>query len=443
VGIVWATSADAQAHGPAHEAETLSVETPYARYTDPGQCDAMSARLTKLYWRDKRADTLTAAAQRSALPPGVMDSVRLCLAHLPMATIPERSWPTVVHLDLLSGQPDSARAMASRLIARAATHSTDAEARALYHVIEAYLSAFPVRDDAARAYVAQLDKLGQPAAVERLLAYTTLARYGLETGNVAAGVRDARAARAAAGPGQMPPSDRVDWLAEALAASERLTEATAMQNGPAGALAVLDSAQHVALPLRDPGSSEQQQIHSVILGWKTRYQIMGKTAAPIRDLYVYNAGADTSALPRRGEVTLVLSTGVGGPAQFPAYAIIRRLNAKYGGAGFRTILMAVRQGTFLQQMVPEAKESQGDSAWFLDYLHMPSTLVVTPGMFNKLPDGRYMMARDPNEQTYPWVSQYIDATLVGRDGKVLMSWWFDQGSEALFDMAIRKAVLEK
>lgn len=466
-GVVWGTSASAQVDASAGGRVSRHIETrtatplggqiaravgmpdvaadaPYARYTDPGQCDAMSVRLTKLYWRDKRADTLTAVQQRAALPPGVVDSVRLCLAHLPMATIPERSWPTVVHLDLLTGQTDSARAMTSRLIARAATHSVDAQARALYHVIEAYLSAFPVQDDAARTYVAQLDKLGQAAAVERVLVYSMLARYNLETGNVAAAIRDARTAWTAAGPGQMSSADRMDWLPEALTASEQLAEGTAIQSGSTAALAVLDSAQRVTFPLRDAGSSDQQQIHYEILRWETRYHIMGKTAAPIRDLYVFNAGTDTSALPRRGEVTLVLFTGIGGGAQFPAYAAIRHFSAKYGASGFRAVLIAIRQGSFLQQMVlDEAQESQDDRAWFLDYLHMPATLAVTPGMFNKLPDGRYVMARDPNDLTYPWVSNYIDATLVGRDGKVLLSWWLDQGSEVLFDATIQKAVAEK
>jgi hypothetical protein len=265
------------------------------------------------------------------------------------------------------------------------------------------------------------------------------ARYGLETGNVAAATRDARAAWTAAGPGQMSSADRMDWLSETLAASEQLAEGTAVHDGPEAALAVLDSAQRATMPLRDAGSSEQQQIRSAILRWGTRYHIMGKTAVPIRDLYAFNVGADTSAFPRRGEVTLVLLTGVGG-AQFPAYAAIRRFTAKYGASGFRTVLLVVRQGSFLQQMVPEAQEAQSDRAWFLDYLHLPAALAVAPGMFNKLPDGRYVMARDPNDQMYPWVSTYIDATLVGRDGTVLMSWWLDQGSEILFDAAIHKAV---
>jgi hypothetical protein len=466
----------------AHDASAQSPAPadPYARYTHPGQCVQAAERLSQLYWRDKRADTLVDRPLTDTVPTVVVDAARACATRFSLATAPIADLPDLVALYLWTRQDSLASAAATRLLDAPANQLATQSGWAdrgwrLLMVVRRALSARPVRIDLVKRYLHELDTIRAPSAAPwRMLAYKDFARMALRSGNLTVAHDAVRAAISASQ--TMVRSEQIDRVYEILEAYDILAEPTSLlASGPA-AVAVFDTARTRLLPLRGPGTwgggaaapdessaldnmmrqalgmgeppppvnrdvMEQQRLQGYIAQLEMPYKMVGNAAPPLTATHWYPVSDDTVARPRRGVVTLVVSVNANcGGGCYSQYAVLRRLQAAYAARGLQIVMLASTHGYFRNQPEPlPAHEAEQSRHYVLDFLKLPGVLGVEETKFSFRDDGMRLNMPGETPQGY---FRGRDAVVVGKDGlvrQVVTLWpWREQMVRDVIEAALGK-----
>jgi hypothetical protein len=383
----------------------------YGRYVTPGWCQAALTRLTTIYWRDKRPDTVTYAPLTDSIPTSVKQTLASCASRFTVENTPDHELVALVQLDLTLGRDDQARAAADRLIAMHAGDAADKRGWVILLVARSFLDAKPARLADGRRYVARLDSLSGLAGEVRMLAHVHSGEFAVRTGALADAYRDYQAAIVASK--AMSRDERTNRIGAVYMMYDSASEVTALYRGAPEALRMIDSAKRELVPLRPEGTPGS--VGAPLQALAQLYGAYGKKAEPLRPSHWYATNGDTIR-PRVGVASLVVfgNPNCGGLC-YSEYAAIRRLQAKYGAA-LNTTIVTGTEGYYLNNLVsPPSAESDSAGKYFLDFLKLPVAVAASEITFTRKIDGRRNPRPSIDQQNY---ERGRNAVLVGRDGLI-------------------------
>lgn len=418
---------------------TPIADLTYPRYVNPAQCVEASKRLTALYWRDKRTDTIRYTPATDSVPTSVRTAIRACAARFTVKGVPTDQLLPLGELELVMGNDAEAQAAFDRLTASLSTASTDRRAWILDIMVHTALDARPSRMTLARRYLAQLDALGNAAAYGRLSAHTVMASYLWIAGDVAGTIAQSDAA--IAGGRAMSRNDQLDLFDSLLVAYGGKKPAIVVRDGPQAALALLDTASSVLMPLTATGTRWGDQVKQGIMQWMGYEQgnttPLGTLAKPVHGDYWFGGTPGDTVFPKPGRVTLMVFLNAAF-SDFYMYAMVQRLHDKYAARGLDLVYMAYTMGSFRNTVHPKpANEVEQYKRWFLDYVHLPMTFAIEESQYGRLADGRRENTPMMNQKNY-WHGD--DGILVGKDGKIRLIIPVRGTEESILDQQIEAAL---
>jgi len=431
-------AAAAMATGASAQAPTAR---PYERYTEPGECTSALQRLDHLYWRDKRRDTMPFADDAPSLVPALRDTARACAARVLARGGADEALPRMLALAWMMDDDTLRRSVAAHVLAPATRRSAADQALLLRNVIVRLLEVRPVPVAEIERHERMLDSLGPAAGPARLAAHTALAAYAMRAGDLPRAADETRRIRALTQPGAMRPSDQADWAGQLLVnylASVRVAMATPQWKH---ATEFFDSAQvdMRRIPGVDPGAIQRQ-----VQQWRDVYDAVGRPGVPVRSSAWFGRGADTTALPRPGRVTvLVYAPWIGGGSEVAMAAILNRLHAAYGGTETDFVCLQRTGRLFLNKLVDDpAAETEMIRRYSLEYLRLPVILGVEHTKFNTVANGRVWPGLSPNWSTYPFMDKLSDVLIIGKDGHIRYVGVLNPDTERLITHALKDALAQ-
>lgn len=370
---------------------------PFVRYSRPGECEQAAIRLTNFYWRDKRPDTVVYAPATDSVPAPVIAAARACAARFTVAGVKERELLDLAQLYTRARQDDLAQAAIDRLLRTQAALPPVERGWTLHLLSSSLLGARPTRMESARRYLEQLDALGAPAALWRMLAHTRFAEYAMTVNDREVATRESRAALAAAD--QLSRNIRIDWVFSTVDAYAAFARPLALQRGGPAALALFDTVTAALTPLRAAGSPELAQLRGRIAVSRNPYTLFDTKAKPIEANWWFNTQGD-SIRPRPGKITMLVFAGPSGG--YEMHAVVRRLNARYAATGLDVIVSTSSRGYFRNQpMTSTASEAELTGKYFVDHLKLPAAVAIQETSFSMRPtDGRRMNQQSANSRNY-------------------------------------------
>lgn len=436
--VMMALAASEPAHAQSAPPTALADLT-YPRYVSPAQCVEASKRLTFLYWRDKRQDTIRFTPASDSVPTPVRTALRACAARFTVKGVPTDQLLPLGELELVMGNDAEAQAAFDRLTASLGTASPDQRSWMLNLVVHAALEARPSRMTLAQRYLAQLDALGNAAAFGRLSAHSVMANYLWIAGDAAGTIAQSNAA--IAGGRAMSRNDQLDLFDSLLVAYGSKKPAVVVHDGPKAALALLDTASSVLVPLTATGTQWGNQVKQGIMQWMAYEQgnttPLGTLGKPIHGDYWFGGTPDDTVFPKPGRVTFIIFLNVAF-ADFNMYAMVQRLHDKYAARGVDLVYMAYTNGSFRNTVHPKpTNEVAQYKRWFVDYLHLPMTFAIEESQYGRLADGRRENTPMMNQKNY-WHGD--DGILVGKDGKIRLIVPVRGTEESIIDQQIEAAL---
>jgi hypothetical protein len=423
-GFIGMTPARVLAQTPATPPTTVpalppSIDARFPHYSRPGECVTASRRLTYRYWRSRRADTVQYDPLTDSIPTPVRDSVRACAASFVVATVPVDQLIPLAQLELIVDADAQAQAAVDRLLASPDAQAPKQRAWLLELVVHAFADARPMRLAAAQRYLAQLDAMGGPATYTRLAAHLHLGQGAWTLGDVEAASTEA--AKAIALYGQLDHSMQLNLIDTVEAAYQLRAQTLGILKGKAAALASLDSAGTTLRPIIRNGTVWAQitesRLNFFLNLWRQRYVALGDVAQGVGGDFWFGT-ADDTIFPKRGKVTLLVEFNDLG--MYDTFAVIRRLQAKYGSRGLQIVGMASTHGFFRDQLEPKAAdEANLLRDWYLNFMHVPVALAVEVNQFGRMPDGRRKNTPALNQRNYGHAD--VNGVLVDKDGTIDMA----------------------
>jgi hypothetical protein len=220
------------------------------------------------------------------------------------------------------------------------------------------------------------------------------------------------------------------WLTQRYYLLTALIRAHAFAD-PHGVIAFYDSLRKVSPTVEEfhvalVGANQKQLgqlLHKVLLD---PLATVGDTVPPLRGTYWYHAAqvkATDNAWPHRGSVSLLVR--IKNDLSLDQAAMLRRLAARYGDKGLSITLVTKTNGFWLKSgthtgPVSPAEEAAEDSAYYLDYLHLPVTLVVVPTEFTRDAEHRLRPAA-PVQYESAYDQRQAAMILVDRTGHIILS----------------------
>jgi len=258
----------------------------YARYQTPGQCLQLVNRLDRLYWRDKRRDTVAYAPERDSVVESAAQAGRACGARFSVADTDTRDLLDLATLDLLVHRDADAYAAFGRLMQTKADSPAVVRAWTLYQWMTSLIRSRPLKLQYARNVAAQIEALGPEAATWRQAAHRDLAQYAMMIYDPALAKSEAEAAVQAGS--EMNKFDRVDAPQDLIEAYAALAEAVNILQGAPQAVAVFEKALADVLPLRLPESPEQGMLAGMVRASQQAYKQIGTPAPPLSGQFWFN-----------------------------------------------------------------------------------------------------------------------------------------------------------
>jgi hypothetical protein len=384
----------------------------YEHYRTPGWCQAALTRLTTIYWRDKRQDTVVYAPLTDSVPTPVEHALAACTgARFTPENTPEHELIALVQLDLTLGRDEQARAAAEKIIANHARDAASKRGWVMFLVARSFLAAKPARLADGRRYLARLDALGASAGEVRVMAHVDYGEFATSRG--ALDEADAEYQAAIVASKAMSAAERTNRIGTLYMMYDSASEVTALHRGAPAALAMIEDAKTELLPLRPPGVPGS--VAGGFRGLTGLYSWYGKKAEPLEPSHWYGVTNDT-VRPKPGVTSLViLGSARCGARCYPQYATIRRLQAKYGSA-LNTTMVTGTSGYFMNTLVPTpAAESDSAGKYFVDFLKLPAGVAASEIAFTRKIDGRRNSRPSIDQRNY---ARGRDAVLVGRDGTI-------------------------
>jgi hypothetical protein len=409
-----------------------SSEDPFVRYVTPGQCVQAAERLQRLYWRDKRPDTVVFAPATDSVPAPVAQALRRCVDRFSVQTVVPADLRNLATVYLWTGQDSLAQRAMDRLAVTSRAQSARDRGWELWLWASTLLAIRPTRTSMARQVLAQLDALGAPAALWRVFAHRQYADYAWSVNDRATSEAEGRLGIAATH--QLSTAERIDWYNHVEGAYLSAAVPLALRQGGTAALALLDTMTADVAPLRPAGSPDQRRLVASLAEDRVLFESLGR-----RDLHVhadawYGANGDTIR-PRPGRLSLVLF--MYGPS-YETFATVRRLHALYGAKGLDIIFLTSTSGAFRELPMPNPRvEADSMGQYTLHFLGLPGTVAAEWTPFSYIADGRRRNDETPNQRVFGHLGGSV---LIDRSGVVR---WIDSvqpSSEAVWTAVIRDAL---
>jgi hypothetical protein len=197
--------------------------------------------------------------------------------------------------------------------------------------------------------------------------------------------------------------------------------------------------------VRHVSGASPDEIQGRLLQKREPYELFQQPpTAPVHATYLYG---DTTApsLPRPGFVTLVYTGQVGNQSSLMApNAVLRRLHAQFAAQEFAEVYLTATNGYFMNQLLPKpSMEAELTRKYFLEYQALPVTLAIERSYISTNATGLMKRETPSNRTAYPFINEYVDCEVIGKDGKVKFFGWLTPETERAFAAAIRDALAEK
>jgi hypothetical protein len=159
--------------------------------------------------------------------------------------------------------------------------------------------------------------------------------------------------------------------------------------------------------------------------WKRMNAQVGQAVPPLHAQVWWNAHGDT-VWPVPGHFSLLVI----GEVEEQDALFLRRLAQRYTASGLRITMVTKTNGYWTRSGTETgprttAQEAAQDSAYYLDYLHLPVTIAIQETPFVTRPDGHVVQSA-PVEYERDWVNPPNDGgsiVLVDAHGKILQRWF--------------------
>jgi hypothetical protein len=362
----------------------------------PGACVWVPRMVERFALRD-RPDTTAYNPTKDSTIGLAKDSAQVCAASAPapaagVALLDE------ARMQLVTGDDAAARATASRY----SGSLTDAEKKAwaLHLIVDDNAHARPERLTDAAAALAELDKLGQPAARASVLSHLTMARAQRDRWNDSAATVEATTTIAKWR--TLSPDAALNLASSVVEAFVMKSEIALRTRNADAARAIIDTA---AQTIPSAAGGARRQIDAV----RRLYSVAGKKAAPVQATYWFNLPDTNRVRPVPGHVSIMLeATHTCGSFCRPRYRALARYAGRFGQRGFDIINFTKTVG-FYRDVAPvtPVEEARYDSTLFLAGRQMPGSLAIYETKFSWLPDGRRVNERTPQEVNYPLATLVI------------------------------------
>lgn len=399
-----------------------SLPSDYPLVTTPLQCLAAVTREHQLIWRKGERDTIPFGSSSDTLPTIVTQRARRCAAQFSLSgLVAERGVPGLTERDifpllrlyLVAGWDDSVRAAIEPLIANSAMTSRDSLKRqdiVLLRIVDAFLTARPLRLSDGQRYADRIDLLGPHAAVSRLRAHKQLVDAASNIGDTASLTRNIRAALSAAA--DIPARDRgleydrirsvyyaaisaADVMKDSVMAREVMTSFSELVE------ALLTNTPDLPDTLREFLSPQLPNLR----GWLSSGY--ANAAGAVRELESVRAehwySEDGKAIPPIDSTvpTLVLKINphrCNGLRCDRSFAMLDRLAKAYQPRGVQVILLVSMAGYLHLDVFDQvADEVKAVRAYVQDTLKLPGVLAISESSFVTRPDGRIQQVPKGNE----------------------------------------------
>lgn len=417
VAAMWGISSAAIAQGNAGgDGRVDSVGVRYARYA-PFACAAISLRDEQQFWRDRRPDTVAAPPLGNPLQANTVVDVGRCVARYTIDGVPTAALLGLGRAYLDANEDRLADSAFRRLIRDGTERSVDERAWDLYMVIMSYMSAAPVRLTSALEYLRQLDAMGSPAAAGRLLAHELLFGQAVRMDSVP--FMDSESDAAVRASRDLRGDARYEWAWQSAAAYSSRADVAGRQGDSQQAIATLRAAAAELGPFR-------KGIQLSLLGGTLPYTRYGTTATSLQSTFAYGPGSSTRAadleLPAHGHVSLLVFVDKNCSALcYPGYSVIRRLVARYAGAGLDVTLVTRTSGWDRNRLVMPTDEGDLIRDFYHGYVNIPAPIVVWKTEFARKPDGGRRIVSMPNDTAYAGAGRAapsLQTVLIDRAGVI-------------------------
>jgi hypothetical protein len=416
-------SVEAAVADPAVLSPLIDETPPRTWYNHPGQCVGAGQWREAQFWRTMRPDTI--AGQRHGTPkqPVAVEAVRRCVEQFDPKTIAADDWLGLGAAYLAAEEFAAADTVFARLAALVATRPTPERAWTLHTIVDAYLNTDEPRVASAQRYAAQLDALGAPAAVERMLAHLSVAIVAhaqdtvpLWEGALMAGIAASR---------QMTGDAQKDYAGTATALYDELSILRERQGKFAEADSVIAQGEQIWVAIRPSlaRSYRAMRLWTALLGTPAS-RIAASQWGPL------SPGDTVHPTPGRVGVYVYLPTncGAGCAAQ---YALLKRLAGTYGSVLDLTAML--RTGGYYQdRLVTADSEVMLSQHGYVTWWHLPITLAFWKSTLGRRSDGRVTAAAGPNRKNYQ-LPPSIDpvAFIVDKKGVIRLVTPFTRANEPL------------
>jgi hypothetical protein len=403
----------------------------WARYETPGACLQGAVAAANIA---KRADWDTAvyAPLRDTMPTAAVAIARSCSRKFSVSSVRVSDLLDFLHLALIAGNDTLANAIADRYVATAP--NAEAKRWALYNIDTTYLSARPMRLDAAETIAARLDSLGPAAALQRGMAHFEFLSIANNLDDVPR-LRHHALAQIATYPDltEQDRSDRSVALTNAAISLFEINWHDSPKEAPERTLKALEQIHFKRIP------QLRQAFQALHYDWAVAH--IGTPQQPLSaDFWV---GPDSSAhtWPIPGKVSIYMPVGPIQDATWmwgPKYvARWQRLIKKYGDAINITLLCTTRGYFGDGPPLTTKQEVERLRKFFAEDVKLPVTIAIDTITFRELPDGRrFPENQNPWKQDayYQWSFGMTDA-----QGKALL---YETGlpSEAAVDKLVARAL---
>jgi hypothetical protein len=380
---------------PVYSQELSQPDRPYARYR-PFACSQVPTRTERLYWRDRRPDTLETLSWGRPLNPETVAEVRACVAQYSVETALPRHLLGLGQAYLAAGNDTQAEAAFRRLLYANATQPVTRRAWHLGLVIEAYIGAAPVRIDKALEYTAMLDALGTRAAPDRLRIHNMLYGLAKSLDSLPFMLNEATAAIRASD--DLVGNARRQWAQSSAGAFINKADLEGRLGNGAGAVSTLEHAASTVGAL-------QNGLAGFILGQTFPYTLYGTRAVPLQSTFSYVPDNPISTplaqRPTLGKVALVVLVDKGCYENdcFSSYAILRRLMTKY--PQLEVTLVTRTDGYDRTSLITDAgKEAAAIRKFFQDDMHLSAPVLVWKTAYEREADDNLRFHDSPNAKAY-------------------------------------------
>lgn len=360
---------------------------------DPMRC-TVAARVIDGINRHDRRDTTRFTPERDTLFAATTASVRACETSFGGATTDARETLNLARVQLLTAQDQAAIATARRHLGSVASRTPAERAWELYLVLSDNLNGKPARVAEARRALAELDRLGRPAASVRTLAHAAMASNAIQHYDDATMRTETAAALAAWH--ELDEEGRL-WRANTLASALLArAQVEALVRGGDAARAVIDSARGIV-----PAKAEMAR--RLVDGAQRMYQTVDKPAKPLDAQFWYNTGATGATRPAPGRVSLVVPiyrpcTGGCLSMLDGMERMVRQFRDQDFDLTFRTRTYGFYLDTAPASPFAEAKY---DSTYLLGDIGLPGALAIAETKYSWKADGRRINEPTVDDVNYP------------------------------------------